>query len=263
MIWADLMDEPDRPIRADDPVDDRVGSALRSGSRPACDPVAVVRVDEGQERLLGAGERARFDAEDAARLVGPPHEPGAELHLPAPDMGGPLRLVEVELAQAERFEEAIALSFEAFEAFEDGFVGSQAAARLTCYMDHAPSVARARMGDHYLKVRCAPTSAEGADPGGTYSPALRVDPWRRCLVVTSTRLRSSAAGCSTRAMSRVVMNRPVRTGTPVRVTSRTSTTPRAVTTSIRRPARVATISKVWTPWPVSTTASTRSPFMAR
>src|SRR5712671_454895 len=59
------------------------------------------------------------------------------------------------------------------------------------------------------------------------------------------------------------MNRPVRTGTPVRVTSRTSTTPRDVTTSIRRPARVATISKVWTPCPVSTTASTRSPFIAQ
>ena len=47
-----------------------------------------------------------------------------------------------------------------------------------------------------------------------------------------------------------------------RVTSRTSTTPRVVTTSIRRPALVATMSNVWTPWPVSTTASTRSPFIA-
>jgi len=36
--------------------------------------------------------------------------------------------------------------------------------------------------------------------------------------------------------------RPVRTGVPPRVTSVTSTTPRAVVTSIRRPARVATIS---------------------
>src|SRR5215212_1395357 len=58
------------------------------------------------------------------------------------------------------------------------------------------------------------------------------------------------------------MNRPVRTGVPPRVTSVTSTTPRAVVTSIRRPAREATISKVWTPPPpVSTTASTRSPFI--
>ena len=46
-----------------------------------------------------------------------------------------------------------------------------------------------------------------------------------------------------------------------RVTSVTSTTPRAVVISMRRPARRATISNVWTPWPVSTTASTRSPFM--
>jgi hypothetical protein len=36
----------------------------------------------------------------------------------------------------------------------------------------------------------------------------------------------------------------VRTGVPERVTSETSTTPRAVVTSIRRPAFVATISKV-------------------
>jgi len=64
-------------------------------------------------------------------------------------------------------------------------------------------------------------------------------------------------------MSRFDMNLPVRTGVPPRVTSVTSTTPRAVVTSIRRPARVATISNVCTPWPVSTTASTRSPFMVR
>ena len=35
------------------------------------------------------------------------------------------------------------------------------------------------------------------------------------------------------------MNRPVRTVWPLRVTSRTSTTPRDVVTSTRRPARVA------------------------
>src|SRR5262245_50973452 len=58
------------------------------------------------------------------------------------------------------------------------------------------------------------------------------------------------------------MKRPVRTGVPERVTSLTSTTPRAVVTSIRRPALVAVISKVWVPpCPVSTTASTRSPFI--
>ena len=57
------------------------------------------------------------------------------------------------------------------------------------------------------------------------------------------------------------MNRPVLTGVPPRVTSVTSTTPRAVVTSMRRPARDATISNVWVPCPVSTTASTRSPFM--
>ena len=34
------------------------------------------------------------------------------------------------------------------------------------------------------------------------------------LVLISTRPRSSAAGCSTRAISRAAMNRPVRTGLP-------------------------------------------------
>ena len=51
-------------------------------------------------------------------------------------------------------------------------------------------------------------------------------------------------------------------GEPPRVTSLTSNTPRLVVTSSRRPLRVASITKVCVPWPVSTTASTRSPFMA-
>lgn len=59
------------------------------------------------------------------------------------------------------------------------------------------------------------------------------------------------------------MNRPVLTGVPPRVTSVTSTTPRDVVTSIRRPARVASMMNRSTPCPVSTTASTRSPFIAR
>ena len=65
-----------------------------------------------------------------------------------------------------------------------------------------------------------------------------VEPARmRRRVETSTgRSRPSAAGCSTSATSRLAMKRPVRTGVPLRVTSLTSTTPRAVVTSIRRPA---------------------------
>ena len=48
-------------------------------------------------------------------------------------------------------------------------------------------------------------------------------------VSTSTRAPSlSCAGCSTSATTREAMNRPVRTGVPPRVTSVTSTTPRAV-----------------------------------
>lgn len=57
------------------------------------------------------------------------------------------------------------------------------------------------------------------------------------------------------------MKRPVRTGCPERVTSLTSTTPRAVLISTRRPALVAPISYVCAAPPVSTTISTRSPFM--
>ena len=55
------------------------------------------------------------------------------------------------------------------------------------------------------------------------------------------------------------MNLAVRTTVPLRVTSETSTTPRPVDTSTRRPAFVAAISNVCTPLPTSTAISTRSP----
>ena len=70
------------------------------------------------------------------------------------------------------------------------------------------------------------------------------------------------AGCSTIAITRAAMKRPTRTGCPVRVSSATSTTPRAVVTSTRRPARVAEISKVRAlPVPASTITSTMSPII--
>jgi hypothetical protein len=70
------------------------------------------------------------------------------------------------------------------------------------------------------------------------------------------------AGCSIMATTLVAMKRPVRTGWPDRVTSVTSTLPRAVEISTRRPALVAAISKRWTaPPPTSTRTSTRSPFI--
>src|SRR5450756_1679284 len=58
------------------------------------------------------------------------------------------------------------------------------------------------------------------------------------------------------------MKRAVLTTVPVLVTSVTSTTPRPVLTSTRRPALVADTSKARVPSPVSTTISTRSPFTA-
>ena len=70
----------------------------------------------------------------------------------------------------------------------------------------------------------------------------------------------SAAGCSTRARIRLAMNRAVRTGVPLRVTSLTSTTPRRFAMSTRRPALVAVTSYVRAPSPASITISTRSPF---
>ena len=51
-----------------------------------------------------------------------------------------------------------------------------------------------------------------------------------------------SAGCSTRATTRLAMNRAVRTAVPVLVTSLTSTTPRRLVISTRRPARVAATS---------------------
>ena len=58
-----------------------------------------------------------------------------------------------------------------------------------------------------------------ADPSGPGFAPIR----RR--VSTSTVVSPSRAGCSTSAISRLAMNRPVRTGVPPRVTSVTSTTP--------------------------------------
>jgi hypothetical protein len=59
------------------------------------------------------------------------------------------------------------------------------------------------------------------------------------------------------------MNFAARTGSPVRVTSVTSTMPRPVLISTRRPARIAPISYTREPSSAVTTISTRSPFMTR
>src|SRR4029450_7468294 len=79
------------------------------------------------------------------------------------------------------------------------------------------------------------------------------------VVITSCAMIRSVAGCSTRARMRFAMNRAVRTGVPLRVTSMTSTMPRPVLISTRRPLRVATTSYVRTSSPASMTISTRSP----
>ncbi len=72
----------------------------------------------------------------------------------------------------------------------------------------------------------------------------------------------SSAGCSTMATTRLAINRADRMGRPDRVTSETSTVPRTLEMSTRRPARVAVISKRSTPPPpTSTRTSTRSPRM--
>src|SRR5690606_41583167 len=63
-------------------------------------------------------------------------------------------------------------------------------------------------------------------------------------------------GCSTSASTRLDMNRAVRTTRPLRVTSATSTTPRLIDVSTRRPARVAVTSYRSGVPPVSTTIST-------
>jgi hypothetical protein len=59
------------------------------------------------------------------------------------------------------------------------------------------------------------------------------------------------------------MKRPDLMGVPFLVTSMTSTTPRDVDTSRRRPAFVASSSYLRTPVPESTTTSTLSPLIAR
>ena len=62
---------------------------------------------------------------------------------------------------------------------------------------------------------------------------------------------------------RFAMNRAVRTGVPLRVTSVTSTMPRPVLISTRRPFRVAATSYMRTLSPASMTISTRSPRTVR
>ena len=57
------------------------------------------------------------------------------------------------------------------------------------------------------------------------------------------------------------MNRAVRTGVPPRVSSVTSTSPRPVRMSTRRPALVAVTSYVFVSPPASMTISTLSPFI--
>ena len=61
----------------------------------------------------------------------------------------------------------------------------------------------------------------------------------RRLGLISSATGSSAAGCSTRASTRLARKRAVRTVLPPRVISLTSTTPRPWVTLTRRPARVA------------------------
>ena len=108
------------------------------------------------------------------------------------------------------------------------------------------------------------------DDGGPVRPVCPVWPPRRRSPgqprpgppVPLSAVPLSAAGCSTRASTRLAMNRAVRTTVPPRVTSMTSTTPRPVTTSTRRPARVAVTSYVRDVPPASMTISTRSPFTA-
>jgi len=60
--------------------------------------------------------------------------------------------------------------------------------------------------------------------------------------MTSLAMFGSAAGCSTRARILLAMNRAVRTGVPLRVTSDTVTSPRPVSISTLRPFLVATMS---------------------
>jgi len=67
-------------------------------------------------------------------------------------------------------------------------------------------------------------------------------PGRLATAGMSSPYAGRGAGCSTRARTRLAMNRAVRTGVPPRVNSVTSTTPRPVRTSTRRPARVAATS---------------------
>ena len=120
---------------------------------------------------------------------------------------------------------------------------------------HLPAVPRLR--SDLLEGFASPAVGRPRRPAPRRDQAgLAVRTGPRCSSAAGARV----AGCSTSAMTRLDMNRAVRTGAPDRVTSLTSTRPRRVAISTRRPARVAVTSNVRESVPASITISTRSPF---
>jgi pimeloyl-ACP methyl ester carboxylesterase len=95
--------------------------------------------------------------------------------------------------------------------------------------------------------RCAAVVGGWREPPGGVGPASGLPiryAYLRYVQLALSGGRSSlngprGAGCSTRASTRLAMNRAVRTTLPPRVTSDTVTTLRTIDTSTRRPARVA------------------------
>ena len=149
-----LVDDPDRSVGLHDPVIGRYGRYVRARGHTSHHLGAVVRVDELLKRLLGPFERARLHPEDAARLVGPPQCASREFQVPAADVGGPLGLVEVELAHPERLDEAKPLGLEAHEGGVGGArLGPEGAVSHTGFAGHGPSVTRVCGADQYPKVR--------------------------------------------------------------------------------------------------------------
>ena len=98
---------------------------------------------------------------------------------------------------------------------------------------------RRRSTPRHHPLQAAP---EEREVGGAHSSPMVL--MRRRVETSTWDSRPSWAGNSTSAIRRLAMNRPVRTGVPDRVTSLTSTTPRLVVTSRRRPLRVASITNV-------------------
>ena len=84
-------------------MDDLVGRAGRErAAKDLVDERTIVRVDRGEEGLVGGAEAPGIDPEDPVDLIGPAQRAVGEVELPAAELADPLGLAQVALAGRQR-----------------------------------------------------------------------------------------------------------------------------------------------------------------